>query len=77
VRIRGCCPKEQTQVRLAEFFVGGVTAKRSGWPGLTERRPPISFIGSVRLSPGNWKIARRLKGSSRSLGRTQGLANPI
>ena len=46
--------KEKTQDRLAEFFVGDVTARSAAdLARFNARRPPISFTGCVRLSPGN------------------------
>ena len=63
MRIRGCRLKEKTQDRLAEFLVGGVTARSAAdLATSTARRPPISSIGCVRLSPGNWRIALPVEG---------------
>jgi transposase-like protein len=54
MRISGCRLKGKTQDRLAEFFVGGVTARSAADLARVNRKTgAYSFIGSVRSSPGN------------------------
>ena len=66
MRISGCRLKEKTQDRLAEFFVGGVTARSTADLARVNPETAAYFFHRFRqIIAGNWRIARRSKGSSR------------
>ena len=68
MRISGCRLKEKTQDRLAEFFVGGVTARSAADLARVNRKTAAYFFHRLRQI-----IARQLEdslpveGSSRSM----------
>jgi transposase-like protein len=55
MRKSGCRLEEKTQDRLAEFFVGGVTARSAADLVGVNRKTAAYFIGFVSSSPNNWR----------------------
>jgi transposase len=68
MRISGCRLKEKTQDRLAELFVGGVTARSAADLARVNRKTAVYFFHRLRqIIAGNWRIACRSKGLSKSM----------
>ena len=58
MRISGCRLKEKTQDRLAEFFVGGVTARSAADLARVNRKTAAYFLALIALSVDLVRVGR-------------------